>query len=54
MKVAKTSNEYFELEFVELIDILRADELNIKNESDLFEIITKWIDFDPTERKKVI
>ena len=32
---------------------MRADELNLKDEKDLFEIIIKWIDYKPNEREKV-
>ena len=45
--------ELLETSIDEFLSILKADELNIKDERDLFEIIIKWVDHKPTEREKV-
>ena len=42
-----------ELNFEDFTDIILSDELNIKNESELFEISIRWIDYDKDERKQV-
>jgi hypothetical protein len=42
-----------ETDFHEFLQIIRADELNISEEKDLFETIIKWVDFNPSQRKKV-
>jgi hypothetical protein len=41
------------MECEELIEININDELNVKNESDLFEAIIKWVEVDFKARKKV-
>jgi hypothetical protein len=51
--VVKNSNELLETDFHEFSQIIRADELNISEEKDLFETIIKWVDFNPSQRKKV-
>lgn len=38
----------------DLIGIIRADELNIKNETVTLQLVAKWINFDINLRKKVI
>jgi len=51
--VVKNSNELLETDFHEFSQIIRADELNISEEKDLLETIIKWVDFNPSQRKKV-
>lgn len=46
MQVANLSRELFELSFEEFNEIILSDELNVRNENDVFEIIIKWILFD--------
>ena len=53
LDVVKNSNELLETDFQEFSQIIRADELNISEEKDLFETIIKWVDFNPSQRKKV-
>ncbi|RNA32402.1 kelch 10, partial [Brachionus plicatilis] len=45
LQVAKLSMEIFELSFEEFNEIILSDELNVRNENDLFDIIIKWIEF---------
>lgn len=46
MQVTNLSKEIFELSFEEFNEIILSDELNVRNENDVFEIIIKWITFD--------
>jgi hypothetical protein len=52
LDVAKYS-EFFNLTVDELVDFLTADELNIKSEAYLFEVINKWIEFNSNQRRGV-
>jgi kelch-like protein 10 len=54
VKVTQESQEFLDLAKDELVEMVKSDELNVKNEAALLEIITKWIDFDPESRKSVI
>ena len=45
--------ELLELNYEEFTEIILSDELNIKNESELFEVSIRWIDYDKDERKQV-
>ncbi|CAF0715893.1 unnamed protein product [Brachionus calyciflorus] len=45
MKVVESSSEFLELSFEELNDLILCDELNIKSENDVFDVIVKWIEY---------
>lgn len=47
-----SSEEFHQLSVEELRDIFEHDELNVKNESVVFEAICKWISHTPERRKK--
>lgn len=47
-----SSKEFHQLSVEELCDIFDHDELNVKNESFVFEAICKWISHSPERRKK--
>lgn len=51
MTVAKASNEYLTLDVDELCDILKSDQLNVRNEELVFEAVCRWVDFAPDRRK---
>ncbi|MBN3289269.1 KLH10 protein, partial [Polypterus senegalus] len=48
------SEEFLQLSFFELYDIIEQDELNVQNESQVFNAIMKWIFHQPNERKKFL
>ena len=49
--VVTNSNEYLQLNVEEVEDILRSDDLNVKNEEMVFDAVLRWIDYDPEHRK---
>lgn len=53
MQVARSSGEFMDASSDDLAQMILSDELNVKNESTLFEIIINWIDYNPAERLKV-
>lgn len=53
MSVVKVSQEFAEICFDEFKEILLSDELNVKNESDIFEVIIYWTERKFNERRKV-
>ncbi|XP_062250371.1 kelch-like protein 10 [Platichthys flesus] len=46
--------EYLQLSVLDLTDILGKDELNVKNERTVFDVILRWIAHIPNERKQHI
>ena len=54
MEVVKLSEELMEISKVDLIQIIQADELNIKDETVTLYLITEWIYFNIDSRKQVI
>ncbi|XP_035018043.1 kelch-like protein 10 [Hippoglossus stenolepis] len=46
--------EYLQLSVLELIEILRKDALNVKNERTVFDVILRWIAHNPKEREQHI
>ena len=46
--------EYLQLSLLELIEILGKDELNVKNERIVFDVILRWIAHIPKEREQHI
>jgi hypothetical protein len=51
VKVRQQSEELLELPVEELHAIVGADELNVKNESIVWECVLRWIDHDTDNRK---
>ena len=49
--ISKVSEEFNNLRPYELCRFLKSDELNVKNEEVVFEILMKWIDHDLDNRK---
>ncbi|XP_039628667.1 kelch-like protein 10 [Polypterus senegalus] len=49
-ELVKVSDEFLQLSFFELCDILERDELNVKNESQVFHAVMKWISYQPGPR----
>lgn len=47
------SEEFLELELQPLMDILQADELNVKSEEVVFDALIRWIDHQVDQRKQV-
>jgi hypothetical protein len=47
------SHEFVGMSLEDLNEIILSDELNSKNENNVFNSIIKWIDFDAIKRKKV-
>ncbi|XP_034181650.1 kelch-like protein 10 isoform X1 [Osmia lignaria lignaria] len=54
VQVAQRSEEILELPIEELTALIGADELNVKSEDTVWELVLKWIDHDPQSRKKYI
>lgn len=54
VKVAQTSTEIIELPIDQLLSIIGSDLLNVKSEEVVWELIVRWIDHDPDNRKKHI
>ncbi|CAH0729985.1 unnamed protein product, partial [Brenthis ino] len=53
-RILKECNEFKLLSFEELEDILRDDELNVKNEEIVFQAIKIWVEHDLLNRKMYI
>lgn len=51
--IAEKNQELMELSVDSLIELLSNDELNVKSDEIIFEIIIKWIDANSNERRKV-
>ncbi|XP_075118273.1 kelch-like protein 10 [Leptodactylus fuscus] len=51
-ELVKTSDKFFELTLQELRELIEKDELNVTEESAVFEAIVRWINFAPAERKE--
>uniref|UniRef100_U5EHJ6 Kelch-like protein diablo n=1 Tax=Corethrella appendiculata TaxID=1370023 RepID=U5EHJ6_9DIPT len=49
-KEVSLSDDFLALNFDELIDIIRRDELNVPNEENIFEACMKWVKFDQETR----
>ena len=45
-EVAKVSNEMLNLNLNEMVEIVRSDNLNVKNEEVVFDAILRWIDHE--------
>lgn len=54
MQVAQRSEEILDLPIKELTALIGADELNVKSEDTVWELVLKWIDYDPQSRKEFI
>ncbi|XP_047370255.1 kelch-like protein 10 isoform X3 [Vespa velutina] len=51
VQVAQKSNEVLDLPIEELSRLIGADELNVKSEETVWELVLKWINHDPDARK---
>ncbi|XP_058809482.1 kelch-like protein 10 [Phymastichus coffea] len=51
VEIAETSSEILTLCVADLKALISADELNVKNEEDTWELVLRWIDHDPKKRK---
>nr|XP_022918418.1 kelch-like protein 10 isoform X2 [Onthophagus taurus] len=54
VQIASQSNELLGLSLNDLQEIINDDELNVKSEETVWEVILKWINHDPEDRKKHI
>ncbi|XP_043470677.1 kelch-like protein 10 [Leptopilina heterotoma] len=54
VQIAQKSLEVLALPIEELRTLVGADELNVKNEDIVWELVLRWIDYDPIERKGYI
>ncbi|KAL3971723.1 zona pellucida sperm-binding protein 1 [Sarotherodon galilaeus] len=50
-EVAALSLEFLQLSVQQLSDLIEKDELNVKQESTVFEAILRWINYSPVERE---
>ncbi|CAG9561424.1 unnamed protein product [Danaus chrysippus] len=53
-RILKECNEFKLLSFEELEDILRDDELNVRNEELVFQAVKSWVEHDLDNRRKYI
>lgn len=53
-QIASQSDEILSLSLQELQEIINADDLNVKSEETVWEIILRWINYDADNRKKHI
>ncbi|XP_017760257.1 PREDICTED: kelch-like protein 10 [Eufriesea mexicana] len=54
VQVAQRSEEILDLPIEELTTLIGADELNVKSEDTVWELVLKWIDYEPPSRKEYI
>ncbi|CAF3705559.1 unnamed protein product [Rotaria sordida] len=54
IKIIKINKSFFELSIEQLIELIANDDLNIRNEENLFDACIKWIDYDIEKRKSFI
>ncbi|CAF4014690.1 unnamed protein product [Rotaria sordida] len=54
IKIIKINKSFFELSIEQLIELIANDDLNIRNEENLFDACIKWIDYDIEQRKSFI
>ncbi|UYV69015.1 KLHL10 [Cordylochernes scorpioides] len=54
VEVAQNSQELYKLTVGEMVDILSAEDLNVKNEEIVWETALKWIAKDPASRSRYI
>lgn len=52
-QIALKSEEFLDLELQPLIELLQADELNVKSEEVVFDALIRWIDHQVDQRKQV-
>ncbi|XP_059215536.1 kelch-like protein 10 [Centropristis striata] len=50
-EVAGFSRKFLQVSVKQLADLLEKDELNVRQESVVFEAILRWVDYDPEGRK---
>lgn len=53
-EIGMKSNEVLNLTCEQLCEILDSDDLNIKNEETVFDVVIRWINHDPQERRQYI
>ena len=51
-QVALKSNELLSMSLDEMIEIIKSDDLNVKNEEIVFDAILRWINHDPDARRR--
>lgn len=53
MKI-KDLTEFLELEYKYVFDLVKCDQLNVRNEEDVYHAVMKWIRHDEAERKNLV
>lgn len=54
VEISLESNEILKLPLNDLLKIINADNLNVKSEEIVWDLVLKWINYDPSERKQHI
>ncbi|CAF1358667.1 unnamed protein product [Adineta steineri] len=54
INMTKTSKTFVELSIEQLIEFITNDDLNVRNEENLFDACIKWIDYNIEQRKSFI
>uniref|UniRef100_A0A8C4STY7 Kelch-like protein 10 n=1 Tax=Erpetoichthys calabaricus TaxID=27687 RepID=A0A8C4STY7_ERPCA len=52
--LVRVSEEFLQLSLIELSDIIEKDELNVRNESQVFDAVMRWIYYQGEERKGIL
>lgn len=47
-----SSTEFVHLNYIELMDIISSDTLNVSTEDEVFDAVMRWTEFSPRERKE--
>ncbi|XP_060529923.1 kelch-like protein 10 isoform X2 [Cylas formicarius] len=53
-QIASQSLEILNLNLVQLQEIINSDDLNVKSEETVWEVILKWIEYEPDQRREHI
>lgn len=48
----RNHEKFLQLNFIQLFEVIRNDNLNVPREEDAFNTVMKWIDYDKISRKK--
>ena len=51
-EIATCSEEFVQLELWEILEIIQDDRLNVVREDDVFDVVMKWVEFYPRNRKQ--
>ena len=53
INIIKTNNTFVEFSMQQLIELIADDDLNVRNEENIFDACIIWIDYNVEKRRKV-